>query len=167
VSHVTGAVLALLAATALWTIQTSILRAAIGLALTSALVSVVVFQMGAPLAAVFELSVCAGLITVVFAATVSLTRPLDEAAKARCSVRRKRRFSPLFFVVAAIGALLWASGYALEVAAPAAAADAAVSSRELLWATRRLDLVGQLVILFVGVFGVVVLFKERDEEAAR
>jgi len=165
VSHVTGAVLALLALTALWTIQTSILRAAIGLAITSALVSVVVFQMGAPLAAVFELSVCAGLITVVFAATISLTRPLDEAGKARCSVRRKRRFSPLFFVAAAIGALLWASGYALEVAAPAAAAGTA-TSRDLLWSARRLDLVGQLVILFVGVFGVVVLFKERDEEKA-
>ena len=160
-TYVTGAVLVLLALTALWTIQTSILRAAIGLALTSALVSVVIFQMGAPLAAVFELSVCAGLITVVFAATVSMTRPLDEAGKDRCRVRRKRRFSPLFLVVAAIGVALWASGYVLEVTAPVA--EASASSRDLLWSVRRLDLVGQLVILFVGVFGVVVLFKERDE----
>ena len=168
-TYVTGFVLALLALTALWTIQTSILRAAIGLAVTSALVSVVIFQMGAPLAAVFELSVCAGLITVVFAATISMTRPLDEAGKDRCRVRRKRRFSPLFFVVAAIGAALWASGYALEVTAPAAAIEGAATSRDLLWGVRRLDLVGQLVILFVGVFGVVVLFKERgaNEEIAQ
>lgn len=160
-TYVTGFVLVLLAATALWTIQTSILRAAIGLALTSALVSVVVFQMGAPLAAVFELSVCAGLITVVFAATISMTRPLDEKGAARCRVRRKARFSPLFLVVAAIGAALWASGYALEITAPPSTATA--TSRDVLWGLRRLDLVGQLVILFVGVFGVVVLFKERDE----
>jgi NADH-quinone oxidoreductase subunit J len=166
VSLVTQAVLVVLALVALWTVQTSILRAAIGLALTSALVSVVIFQMGAPLAAVFELSVCAGLITVVFAATISMTRPLDEAAKARCRVRRRKRFHPLFFVVAGIGVLLWASGYALEVTAPALpAADVLVTSRDLLWSARRLDLVGQLVILFVGVFGVVVLFKERDEAA--
>jgi NADH-quinone oxidoreductase subunit J len=171
VSLVTQAVLVLLALVALWTVQTSILRAALGLALTSALVSVVIFQMGAPLAAVFELSVCAGLITVVFAATISMTRPLDDAEREKCRVRRHRRFHPLFFVVAGIGVLLWASGYTLEISAPAAsAAEAAVSSRDLLWSARRLDVVGQLVILFVGVFAVVTLFKERDgegEEAAR
>ena len=161
-STATGAVLVLLALTALWTIQTTILRAAIGLAATSALVSVVVFQMGAPLAAVFELSVCAGLITVVFAATIHMTRPLDEEGEARCEVRRQRRFSPLVLLVAGFGGLLWASGYALEVTAPVAVA--AESSRDLLWSLRRLDVVGQLVILFVGVFGVVILFKERDEQ---
>lgn len=168
-SFVTQGVLVALALVALWTVQTSILRAAIGLALTSALVSVVIFQMGAPLAAVFELSVCAGLITVVFAATISMTRPLDEAEREKCRVRRKKRFHPLFFVVAGIGVLLWASGYALEVTAPVAA-DATVTSRDLLWGARRLDVVGQLVILFVGVFGVVTLFKERaepEEEVAR
>ncbi|HEX7488322.1 MAG TPA: NADH-quinone oxidoreductase subunit J [Anaeromyxobacteraceae bacterium] len=161
-SYVTEALLVLLALVALWTVQTTILRAAIGLALTSALVSSLLFEMGAPLAAVFELSVCAGLITVVFASTISMTRPIDDAEAARCRARRKRRFHPAFILVALVGVALWATGYALEVSAPAPEAPL-VSAREVLWGARRLDLVGQLTVLFVGVFTVVVLFKERAE----
>lgn len=164
-THVTEVLLVVLALVALWTVQTTILRAAIGLALTSAVVTALLFEMGAPLAAVFELSVCAGLITVVFASTISMTRPLDDAAAARCRARRKRRFHPAFLLVALAGVALWASGYALEVTAPPAAAPLA-GAREVLWSARRLDLVGQLTVLFVGVFAVVILFKERAETRA-
>jgi NADH-quinone oxidoreductase subunit J len=166
VTHATEVLVGLLAVAALWTVQTTILRAAIGLAATSVIVTLLMFQMGAPLAGVFELSVCAGLITVVFASTISMTRPLDAAGAARCKVRRSRRFHPAFFVVAAVGAALWASGYALEVSAPPVEAAAAIASRDVLWALRRVDLVGQILVLLVGVFGVLVLFKEREEGAA-
>ena len=153
-----------LAVAALWTVQTTIVRAAMGLALTSVLVTVLLFRMGAPLAAVFELSVCAGLITVVFASTIAMTRPLDEGEAARCRIRRRRRFHPAFFLVALVGAALWATGYTLEVSAPAALPGPGV--RQVLWDLRRIDLVGQIAVLFVGVFGVVVFFKERRVEGA-
>lgn len=158
-SHLTELLVGLLVLATLWTIQTSILRAAIGLAVTSVLLTVLMFQMGAPLAAVFELSVCAGLITVVFASTISLTRPLDEASAARCRTRRARRFHPAFFAAALVGVALWATGYALEVTAPPAPELAGV--REVLWGARRLDLVGQIVMLLVGAYAVVILFKEE------
>lgn len=167
-SYATEVLVGLVALVALWTVQTTILRAAIGLAAVSVIVALLMAQMGAPLAAVFELSVCAGLITVVFASTVSMTRPLDPSAAARCKVRRARRFHPAFFAVAAVGVALWASGYALEVSAPPPPEAGTV--REVLWGLRRLDLLGQLVILLVGVFGVLVLFKERraaGKEAGR
>lgn len=161
-THATELLVGLLAVVALWTVQTTILRAAIGLAATSVLVTLLLFRMGAPLAAVFELSVCAGLITVVFAATVSMTRPLDDAAAARCKTRRARRFHPAFFAVLAVGAALWASGYALEVTA--APPPDAGGVREVLWGLRRMDLVGQILVLLVGVFGVLVLFKDEGAE---
>jgi NADH-quinone oxidoreductase subunit J len=161
VTHAPEILVALLAVGALWTVQTSILRSAVGLALVSVLVTLLIFEMGAPLAAVFELSVCAGLITVVFASTISMTRPIDEAEAARCRTRRKRRFHPAFFVMALAGVALWATGYALEVSAPVAVGHPGV--REVLWGLRRIDLVGQILILFVGVFAVVVMFKERRE----
>lgn len=164
-TYVTEVLLVLLAVVALWTVQTTILRAAIGLALTSAIVTALLFEMGAPLAAVFELSVCAGLITVVFASTISMTRPLDDAEAARCRARRKRRFHPAFLLVALAGVALWASGYVLEVTAPPPLAPLA-GAREVLWTARRLDLVGQLTVLFVGAFAVVILFKEKAEARA-
>ena len=44
----------------------SILRSAIGLALSSAALAVTFYALGAPIASVFELSVCSGLVTVIF-----------------------------------------------------------------------------------------------------
>ena len=52
----------------------NLLKACISLAVVSAILSLIMFLLGAPLAAVFELSVCAGLITVVFISAVSMTR---------------------------------------------------------------------------------------------
>lgn len=156
----------LLVLAALWTVQTSILRAAIGLAATSVVLTLLIFQMGAPLAAVFELSVCVGLITVVFVSTISMTRPATEAEAKREKRILARRFHPAFVVSALAGVLLWKSGYVLEVAAPA---GPLASVREVLWNLRRLDLLGQIIIVFVGVFGVVILFKEqgKPKEAGR
>jgi len=164
VTTLTYALIGLLVVETLWTIQTSILRAVMGLAATSVLLAILLFQMGAPLAAVFELSVCAGLITVVFVATVSMTRPLTPTEEEACARRRAVRFHPSFLVVTLVGLALWGARYALQAAPPPAEALAGV--REVLWGARRLDLVGQILVMFVGVFAVVVLFKPRAREEA-
>lgn len=151
---------------ALWTVQSHIVRAAIGLAVVSVVLTALMFQMGAPLAAVFELSVCAGLITAVFVSTISLTRRLTPEQSARCRARRSKAFHPAIVVAGCVGALLWIGSYVLDVAP--AAAEASGTVREVLWGARRLDLVGQIVVLFVGVYGVVILFKDPPaEEASR
>ena len=165
--YLTYLLIAVLIIETLWTIQTSILRAVIGLAATSILLSILLFQMGAPLAAVFELSVCAGLITVVFVSTISLTRPLNQEEEAKAAVERAHRFHPSFVLAALVGLALWVGGYAVDAVAPPTEAMEGV--RDILWNVRRLDLIGQIIIMFVGIFGVVVLFKERKakEELSR
>lgn len=50
-----------------------ILLAAISLAALSAIIALMCFKMNSPYAGVFELSVCAGLITVLFVSVISLT----------------------------------------------------------------------------------------------
>jgi NADH-quinone oxidoreductase subunit J len=158
-TYVLYVLLALIVVLALWTIQTTILPAAVGLALVSVILTLLMFQMQAPLAAVFELSVCAGLITVVFVSTIALTRPLNAVEAQALEAVRNRRFRPAILVVAAVGGLLWVSGQALQVIPPAAE-GAADTVRQVLWTARRLDLLGQIVMIFVGVYGVVVLFKK-------
>lgn len=150
-------VLALIAAAALWTVQAHILRAVIGLAVVSVLLTVLMFQMGAPLAGVVELSVCAGLITVVFVSTISLTRPLTRKEEREQAGLRARRFHPGILVAASVGALFWIGSYGLDVAP--AVSESPGSVGEVLWSVRRLDLLGQMIVVFVGVFGVVVLFR--------
>jgi len=46
------------------------------------------------------------------------------------------------------------------------APGAAVDVRAALWGARRLDLLGQLIVIFVGDFGVVILFKEERKKAS-
>jgi len=152
--------LVVLVLAALWaSMATALLRATLGLALTSALLAVVMYALGATLAAVIELSVCAGLITVVLVSVTSLTQPrtFKEALAARRS--RLRRFWPLPFVLLAAGIGLSFVRVPVDIVLKVPAADGDV--RTVLWSLRQLDLFGQILILLAGVFGVLVLFRKE------
>jgi len=152
--------LILLLLAGIWTVMTlNLLKSAIGLAVTSAILSLLLFRMDAPLAGVFELSVCAGLITVVFISAISLTKPLTGAeAQARDRSRIKRFiFLPILLLI--VGVVLYALRPHLDLPLPPAGVEMDV--RQVLWNVRRLDLVGQILVILAGVFGVVILFKDR------
>ncbi len=152
--------LVLLVLAALWaSMTTALLRATLGLALTSALLSVVMFALGATLAAVVELSVCAGLISVVLVSVTSLTQPrsLKEAVEARKN--RLHRFWPLPLVLLGAGVALSFVRVPVDIILRLPAGDGDV--RTVLWSMRQLDLFGQILILLAGVFGVLVLFRKE------
>jgi NADH:ubiquinone oxidoreductase subunit 6 (subunit J) len=148
-----------LVVSATWTVLTArLLRSAIGLALTSVILTILMFQLASPLAAVFELSVGAGLIAAIFISAISLTQRMTAQDQA---VRRKERlhrywFLPLILLI--VGAALLSIHFVLDVNLPAPAAENDV--RIVLWKLRHLDLLGQIAILLAGAFGVVILFKE-------
>jgi len=152
----------LLLLSALWAITTvPLIRSAIALALTSVILSVIMFQLGAPYAAVFELSVCAGLIPVIFISVISLAHrlPFDEHLRRRKS--RLSRFWPLPFILAAAAIFFYWIKPASEVftTRPEAIHD----FRILLWNFRRFDLFGQILALLAGAFGVLILFKQEKK----
>src|SRR5579862_8909842 len=97
---VTGLVLAALATVS----SVRLLRSVIGLAATSVLLTVIMFRLGSPLAAVFELSVCAGLIPAIFISTIGLTgrvAPEELAALRREKIKRYWAL-PVLLVVAVL-----------------------------------------------------------------
>jgi NADH-quinone oxidoreductase subunit J len=152
--------LVLLVLAALWaSMATALLRATLGLALTSALLAVVMFGLGATLAAVLELSVCAGLISVVMVSVTSLTEPrsLKEALADRR--KRLRRMWPLPLLLIAAGVGLTFVHVPVDIVLRLPAGDGDV--RTVLWSMRQLDLFGQILILLAGVFGVLVLFRKE------
>jgi NADH-quinone oxidoreductase subunit J len=161
------ALLTLLLLAGVWTVLTlNLLKSAIGLAVTSVILTLLLFLIKAPLAGVFELSVCAGLITVVFISAISLTKPLTGPEARERDRSRIKRF---VFLPPLIAVLAWAL-YALRLhidlpSLPLPPAGAELDVRQALWNLRRLDLVGQIVIILAGVFGVVILFKERAAPA--
>jgi NADH-quinone oxidoreductase subunit J len=135
----------------------SLLRSAIGLALTSAMLTIVMFMLQSPLAAVFELSVCAGLIAVLFISTISLTESSTQEEKLQHARERLRRFWFLPVLVIVIGGIgfLFHMQCMLTLPPP----ELGVDVRTMLWHVRQIDMLGQMVILLAGVVGVVVLFK--------
>lgn len=156
-------VLVLMVAAALWASMTSLLmRSAIALALTSALLAVVMYGMGAVWAAVFELSVCAGLISVVFVTVISLThtRPLSEQVARRKA--RLRRFWPLPLVLVVAGVALSFVHAPVSIAIPLP--DGGGDFRTVMWNLRQVDLFGQILVILAGAFGVLVLFKGEKKD---
>ena len=152
--------LALIAAS-LWTVMArSLLRSAIGLALTSLILTIIMFQLNSPLAAVFELSVCSGLISVLFISTISLTHPLTQKEKMQHMHDRLSRFWFLPVLIIVIGIVLIFMKISLKIQLPPAQSTAA-DVRTVIWHLRQTDMLGQMIILLTGVFGVVILFKER------
>lgn len=137
-----------------------LLRAVIGLALASICVTLALFRLDSPLAAVFELSVCAGLISAVFISTISLsaleTEQSVEAAKKE-RIRRYWYLPPLLVLVGvAVTQIAWPT---MPTVAPVGA-----GVREVLWTQRHLDLFGQIAVLLAGAFGVVVLFMPATKQ---
>jgi NADH-quinone oxidoreductase subunit J len=148
-----------LVVSAAWTVLTArLLRSAVGLALTSAILTILMFQLASPLAAVFELSVCAGLISAIFISTISLTQRVTAEDLAARQKERLHRYWLLPLILLAAGVALISIHFVLDVKLPAPPAENDV--RIILWKLRHLDLLGQIAILLAGAFGVVTLFKE-------
>ena len=148
---------------ALWTVMArSLLRAAIALAFTSAVIAILMFRLNSPLAAVFELSVCTGLVSVLFISTIGLTHPSVKEETFEHMVERFRKFRALPFIIAGIGIglSLITVKLSLQLPMPEVEHDA----RVVMWNLRPLDVIGQIIILLSGVFGVVILFKEANKK---
>jgi NADH:ubiquinone oxidoreductase subunit 6 (subunit J) len=135
-----------------------LLKSAISLAVASLLLGIVFFKMNAPYAGVFEISVVAGLITVLFILTIALTKAGDEVRESRVV---NWAFPLVFVAFVAVDALVMKS---LLGKVPALAAGAEAGSfGEVLWKGRTFDLVGQIAVILAGVFAVLALFRKREK----
>jgi NADH:ubiquinone oxidoreductase subunit 6 (subunit J) len=134
-----------------------LLKSAISLAVASLLLGIVFFRMNAAYAGVFEISVVAGLITVLFILTIALTKADEEVRESRLS----NLVFPLFFVVFVIIDALVMKGLLQKIPALPGAAESG-SFGDVLWKERTLDLVGQIAVILAGVFAVIALFRKRD-----
>ena len=152
--------LTILLACSLWAVLTrSLLTSAIALAAVSLVLTILMFRLGAPIAAVFELSVCAGLITVVFVSTISLTKPITRPDLKQQTKNRIKRYWYLpvlvFFAAVVLGF------YMVYPELPIPVLGAEIDFRDIMWKLRQTDILGQIVMILAGVFGVVVLLKEK------
>jgi NADH:ubiquinone oxidoreductase subunit 6 (subunit J) len=143
-----------------------LLKGAIALAVMSAVLTIILFLLNAPLAAVFELSVCAGLVTVVFISAISMTKLRTKEEVAQHRQERRRRFLALPVILIALAAIalavIWP--HANDLLANVGSVAGAKAGADVFWKERQVDLLGQIVIILAGVFGVLIFFKERGGE---
>lgn len=135
-------------------IQTRPLIAALWLACCSALLSVVLYLLNAPALAVVELSVGAGLITVLLAFAISMA---EDETQYRPVLPR---WLSLGLVLAAAGGMAWLLWPGLAAFQPSGGTDA--SFFEQVWYSRQADLLLQIVIVFAGVVGVLNLLGDIE-----
>ena len=114
------------------------------------------------MAAVFELSVCAGLITVVFISVISMTKLAASGDLKESDPNHYLKYFPLLV----IGALVfWAMQFYLsDVPVLIAKVTTGPDVRHALWDLRRTDIFAQLAVLFAGIYGVIVFFKELKHD---
>jgi NADH:ubiquinone oxidoreductase subunit 6 (subunit J) len=135
-----------------------LLKAAISLAVASLLLGIIFFRMNAPYAGVFEISVVAGLITVLFMLTIALTKGGDAVESKAASFA----FPAFFVVFIVIDALIMKKLIQKVPALPGP--EEAGTFGQVLWNARTLDLVGQIAVIFAGVFAVLALFRKGDNK---
>ena len=129
-----------------------ILPAAIYLACISALVSCVLYMLGAAQVAVMELSVGAGLVTVLLVYAVSVVG--DDTMDPPSVVPK-----PLAFGVVALIAVFL--GWMVYPALPAYFEHGSLTLAVSLWQSRVLDVWIQIALIFSGVMGVLGLLSEK------
>jgi NADH-quinone oxidoreductase subunit J len=143
----------------------NLVKAAISLSILSAILAIIMFIMEFTLAAVFELSVCAGLVTVLFISTTSLTRQKLSEELAEIRKARRKKFFVLPIILIAVTIILFFSWHTISSNMIIAAMPPEKSTVEhILWYERQVDIFGQIIIILAGVFGIVLLFKEREEK---
>ncbi len=128
-----------------------LLISALWLAGTSALVALILYRMGAHEVAVIELSVGAGLVTVLFVFAINVAG--EEAIQARSLVPR-----PLAWGLVILSLLLLAGlTFPWTGAVPPTAEP---SFSHMLWQARSLDVLVQIALIFAGVLGILGLLAE-------
>ena len=143
----------------------NLVKAAIALAGGSIILTILLFMMSAPWAAVFELSVCAGLITVIFISAISMTTPYNKEETEEKNKERRKRFIALPFALFLLALILTVvlGNSGLHFMAPPLPDASFFAFKNALWNLRQADILGQIILILAGVYGVVVLFKERDQ----
>jgi NADH:ubiquinone oxidoreductase subunit 6 (subunit J) len=132
-----------------------LLVSALWLAGTSAFTSLLLYLLGAQTIAVVELSVGAGLVTILFVFAISVAG--DETMDVRAVIPKPWAIG---LVLVTVVALAWLTFAQAAVNATPAAALPAGQLADTLWQERGLDVLLQIVLIFGGVMGVLGLLAD-------
>ncbi len=126
-----------------------LLNAALWLAATSCLTSLLLYLMGSPGIAVIELSVGAGLVTVLFVFAISIIG--DEKIESKIFIPR---IAALVITLLSFGtlAVIW-----INNSSPVFSHTPARILADTIWSDRKIDIYVQAALIIAGVLGIMIL----------
>lgn len=136
-----------------------LLKAAISLAFASLFLGIIFFLMKAPYVGAFEISVVAGLITVLFIVTIALTKMEGDVRESRAALW----IFPLFFLLFLVIDILVMRSLVGKIPVRESAPESGTFGQAL-WGLRTFDLVGQIGVILAGVLAVLALFRKRRKD---
>jgi len=134
------------------------LMSAVYLGAASVALTLLLYEMYAPWAAVFELSVCAGLITVLFISAISLVRQ-EESFIAEPRLRFK--LLPVWLFMAGILLSTFGKKYLAAFQTDVIPPPQNEGVGLILWHLRTTDIIGQLCMFLAGVLIINSFFSRR------
>jgi uncharacterized MnhB-related membrane protein len=137
-----------------------LLVSAIWLAVTSALSALMFYLLGAVQVAVIELSVGAGLVTVLFVFAINISG--EEAINLKPIMPKPLAWG-LVAIAAALAIYLIISGGGLSFAL----GNTTEEAPSILWGGRYMDIILQIALIFSGVLGVLGLLSEGKPEVQK
>ncbi len=134
------------------------LLSVLSLATVSALLSIAFYQLNAPVAGAFELSVGAGLITVLAVLTISFLQKRKE--------RKQFGYALWIALSLALAALIF---FLFQALWPQALANVIPETSwgevgEVLWKVRIFDLLPQILVILSAVLGILALLRKEGKE---
>ena len=139
----------------------NMLFSALILSLVSVGVSLILFTFASPWAAVFELSVCAGLITALFISVINL---MPKEKKLLNESRLKFTLLPVVLLIMAVISWIYIVPFFEYLSKHPHLSIHNYPLGQIIWKDRVFDLIGQICIFAAGVFAIKSLFARSINE---
>ena len=140
----------------------SMTKSAIALAAASVALGIIMYEFGSIWAALFEICVCSGLVTVIFISAISLSNTDKKELEKVYEDKKRMALLPVILIISGITLIVIAMSTGVFLQSVNPAVKAADNLREILWNNRQADIWGQIIVMITGSVAVVVLFRERD-----
>lgn len=152
---------AMLACTVIAVMVRSTFKSAIALAGASILLGILMYALGSSWAALFEISVCSGFVTVIFISAVTMTSRGQKEQDEIYEQEKHTKVLPILMIVAGVAIIIAMVFGKFRLPYPTAA-SVRTDFRLEFWTEHKDLLLALLAALLAGTFAVVVLFKEEE-----
>ncbi|HHV95037.1 MAG TPA: hypothetical protein GXX37_00950 [Clostridiaceae bacterium] len=140
----------------------SMLKSAVALAAASAALGIIMYVLGSAWAALIEISVCSGLVTVIFISAISLSNTDKKELQKLYEDKKRMAYLPVVLIIGGIIFIFVALSTDSLLPQAVSVAQEIDNFREVLWNNRQADIWAQAIVIIAGAIAVTVLFKEKD-----